>query len=204
MKPELFAAELGQGMGVVRLGDARQEVVQKLREAGIEVDDDEEDRFLYVDELDTELMFKTTAPPVLLEIVVEDERLRLGPLTVIGQRLHKVIDQLRVPDAETVWRTPADDDDQKPTDGNRPLVTDKSLLDFGTLWIPSLGLGLEMVRGEICTVRLRQPGESPRRGDGPLTASQRELSARKDLPTYLVQPRGKVSPTASGLRAILN
>ena len=190
MKPELWTIELAQGVGVIRLGDARQEVVRKLREARIDVEDDEEDRFLYVREMDTELTFKTTSPQTLLEIVVEDERVRLGPLPVIGERLHKVVDLLKVADAETVWRAEADDDDQRPTDGNRPLVTDEILLDGGTLWIPSLGLGLGMVRGEICTVCLRQPGESPRRGDGELTLSQRELSARKDLPTYLVRPRG--------------
>jgi hypothetical protein len=190
MKPELWAVELGQGMGVIRLGDTRQEVVRKLREAGIDVDDEEKDRWFYVGEMDTELLFKTTSPQVLLEIAVEDERLRLGPLPVIGERLHKVVELLKVPDAETVWRADAGDDDEGPTDGSRPLVTDEILLDGGTLWIPSLGLGLGMVRGEICTVCLRQPGESPRRGDGPLTASQRELSARKDLPTYLIRPRG--------------
>jgi hypothetical protein len=58
------------------------------------------------------------------------------------------------------------------------------------------------VRGEICTVYLRKPEDSPRRGDGPLTASQRELSARKDLPTYLIRPR-RAAPEAAWLQTVL-
>src|SRR6185503_1020815 len=125
--------------------------------------------------LDTELHFKSTQPPTLLEIIVEDEHIRLGPLPVIGERLHTIVEQLQIPDTETVWRI-ENDDDKRSTDGNQPIVTDESLLRNGTLWIPSLGLGLGMVRGEITTVRLRSPEESPRQGLGSLTPSQRELS----------------------------
>src|SRR5262245_329466 len=145
--------------------------------------------------MDTELRFKTTNPPTLMEITVEDEHVRLGPLPVIGERLHKVVELLQVPDAETVWRM--EGNDQRPADGGRPLVTDKILLDSGTLWIPALGLGLGMVRGEICTVRLRQPKDVPRRGDGSLTPDQRTLSARKDLPQYLIRQPGELSPKQS-------
>jgi hypothetical protein len=150
--------------------------------------------------MDAELKFKTTSPPVLMEIVVEDERVRLGPLPVVGERLHKIVELLQVRDEETVWRL---EDEERPKDGQRPLVTDKILLDGGTLWIPALGLGLGMVRGEICTMRLRQPGEAPRRGDGSLTASQRELSARKDLPQYLIRQPGELSPKQGCFQGVL-
>ncbi len=113
----------------------------------MELDTDDEDDWLYVDEMDTELNFKATKPPVLLDIVVEDERVRFGPLPVIGERLHKIVDLLQVPDGETVWRT-HDTKDEERTDANRPIMTDEMLLDRGTLWIPSLGLGLGMVREE--------------------------------------------------------
>lgn len=197
MKSEIWNVDLGVGLGPLRLGATRDVVVRSLADSGVSLDCDEEDEWFYVDEMDTELNFKSTEPPELLEIVVEDERIRLGPLPVIGERLHKFIDTLKVPDSETVWRTHDYDADERATDGNRPIMTDETLLDRGTLWIPALGLGLGMVRGEIATVRLRRPEESPRRGLGSLTSAQRELSSRKDLPNLLVRP-ATLPPTAEG------
>lgn len=186
MKPEDWIVDPGVALGVIRLGATREELANSLTGIGVELDVDDEDDWLYVPEMDTELHFKSTRPPALLEIVAEDERVRLGPLPVIGERLHKIVDLLQVPDAETVWRTHETADEER-TDANRPIMTDNTLLDRGTLWIPSLGLGLGMVRGEITTVRLRKPEESPRRGYGMLTPAQRELSARNDLMTYLIR-----------------
>lgn len=187
MQSEDWVIDPGVALGVIRLGDTREELARGLAGIGIKLDPDDEDDWLYVDEMDTELIFKATQPPVLLEIVVEDERVLFGPLPVIGERLHKIVDQLQVPDGETVWRTHGAKDDER-TDANRPIMTDEALLDRGTLWIPSLGLGLGMVRGEITRVRLRKPEESPRRGYGELTPAQRELSARQNLTTYLIRP----------------
>src|SRR5262249_46264021 len=155
-------------MGVIHLGTNLPDVIQKLKDAKIDLEGDDEldidnrgSGWLYVVDLDTELRFKSTQPPVLLEIVAEDEHIRLGPLPVIGERLHKIVEQLQVPDTETIWRI-ENDDDERSTDGSQPIVTDEILLRNGTLWIPSLGLGLSMLRGEITTVRLRKPEESPR------------------------------------------
>ncbi len=197
-----FTVDLGHGIGPLRLGDTREEVLRRLAEAAMPLADDDDD-WLYVDEMDTEIKFKSTTPPVLLEIIVEDERVRLGPLPVLGERLHKVVDLLQVSDTETVWRTHEQEDEER-TSAERPIMTDKSLLDRGTLWIPALGLGLGMVRGEITTVRLRKPEESPRRGIGPLTPAQRELSARSDLPTYLIRPRSEIAAPNRWLQKILN
>ena len=138
MKSEIWNVDLGVGLGPLRLGATRDVVVRSLADSGVSLDCDEEDEWFYVDEMDTELNFKSTEPPELLEIVVEDERIRLGPLPVIGERLHKFIDTLKVPDSETVWRTHDYDADERATDGNRPIMTDETLLDRGTLWIPAL------------------------------------------------------------------
>ena len=202
--PDLWSVDLGRGMGVIKLGSTHADVIAALQNAKIDLEGDDEldEGRLYVIDLDTELRFKSTQPPILLEIIVEDEQVRLGPLPVLGQRLHKIVDQLQVTEAETLWRM-ENDDDHRPADGSQPIVTDDTLLNAGTLWIPSLGLGLGLVRGEITTVRLRQPQEAPQRGLGPLTHSQRELSARKDLPLYLVRTRSSIDPATIRIQSFL-
>src|SRR5881394_3447897 len=92
--PDLWSVDLGRGMGVIHLGATVADAIQSLKEARIDLDGDEEldidnrgSGWLYVIDLDTELRFKSTQPPTLLEIIVEDEHIRLGPLPVIGQRL---------------------------------------------------------------------------------------------------------------------
>jgi len=60
-----------------------------------------------------------------------------------------------------------------------------------------------MVRGEITTVRLRKPDESPQQGLGSLTLPQRELSARKDLPLYLVRSHSGFNSPPSWLQKLL-
>ena len=188
MNEDFWTVDLGQGMGPIRLGAARSEVLQCLAEAGIEVDaENEEPEWAYIDDAETALIFKAAEPHVLREITVEDERVRLGPLTVMGQRLHKVVELLQVTDAETLWRTTDDEEDDRtsPSETASQPPPDRDLLRRGTLWIPSLGLGLELWRGEVTLLRLRQPEDAPRTGVGALTAAQREILAREDLSDYL-------------------
>jgi hypothetical protein len=205
MSDDLWSVELGRGIGVIELGATREEIARNLAEKNIVLDADDEDDWLWVEELDAELRFKTTQPPVLREILVEDDRLRFASLGVIGKRLHEIVDLLRVSDTETLWRLERDDDAESEQGALHPdyPVTDNMLLDHGTLWIPNLGLGLAMVRGEITTVRLRKPEESPKRGLGPLTPAQRELSARKDLSLYLLRPGGPISPRRRAVQKAL-
>lgn len=182
MSDDLWSVELGRGMGVLVLGAQREVVVTRLAQAGVELDPDEPDdgaRWLYVDDLDAELLFSKSQPRVLREIKVEDQRLRFGPLPVIGRRLHEVLGLLQVQDAETLWQI--GDQRQQQSAGDLPRPADAALLDQGTCWIPALGLGLEMLGGEIFAVRLRQPEHAPKRGVGTFTPAQRELSSRPDL-----------------------
>jgi Protein of unknown function (DUF3592) len=205
MSDELWSVELGRGIGVIELGATREEIARRLAEHKIELDLDDEDDWLWVEELDAELRFKTTKPPVLREILVEDDQLRFASLPVIGKRLHEVVELLKVSDGETMWRIEQDDEEDERAGAIFPegVTTDEMLLDDGTLWIPALGLGLGMVRGEITTVRLRKPGETPKSGLGPLTASQRGLSARADLPRYLVNRRLGLSRPVSWMQTVL-
>src|SRR5262249_29972595 len=174
MSDDLWSVELGRGIGVIDLGATREEIAQRLAENKIELDADDEDDWLWVEELDAELRFKSTKPPVLREILVEDDRLRFASLPVIGKRLHEVVQLLKVDDSETMWRLERDNDETERPGALFPEfpTSDEMLLSSGTLWIPALGLGLGLVRGEITTVRLRKPEESPKSGLGPLTSAQ--------------------------------
>jgi hypothetical protein len=199
MSDDLWSVELGRGIGVIELGATRDEVACRLAEKNIVLEGEAEDDRLWIEELDAELRFKTTQPPVLWEILVEDDRLRFASLSVIGKRLAEIVDLLGVSDAETLWRLERNDESGAENGALVPEfpTTDNMLLDRGTLWIPTLGLGLGMAGGEITTVRLRKPEESPKRGLGPLTPAQRELSARQDLSGYLLRRGRPISRRAS-------
>jgi len=202
MSDELWSIELGKGVGVIELGTTREAIAARLKEHKIELDLEDEDDWLWVEEMNAELHFRTTEPRVLREIVIEDESVRLGPMEVIGKRLHEIVGFLQVADSETVWR-PWDDEIDEAKANKVLLPTDEELLDGWTLWIGPLGLGLTMDRGRIDVVRLRKPEDAPREGPGSLTPAQRELSARPDLEEHLRRPLGGLSRPASWAQRIL-
>src|SRR5438067_793483 len=113
MSVELWSVELGRGVGPIELGATREEVARRLAEVKIGLDVEDEDEWLWVEDLDGELHFRTAEPKVLWEIVVEGDQVRLGPMEVIGKRLHEIVDFLRVADAETVWRPPHDEEGEE-------------------------------------------------------------------------------------------
>lgn len=185
MQTNPWSIEPGQGVGDWQLGASREDVLRRLAERGAqgeaELDDDD---LLVVDDLEVELKFDKFQR--LFEITAESERLTLAGHAVIGARLHEVVDRLRVSDSQTLWTPEADDEDDDEDDataqsGVPKKPSDEELIIGGTLWIPRLGLGLELWRGEILCVRMRQPADVPREGVGPLTPAQRTLLARPDL-----------------------
>lgn len=202
MKPKQWPVELGKGIGILELGATREEVLRRLAEADIKVEDGEDDPSeLYIDEIDTALKFTEASPPVLWEIAMSDDGVRLGPLEIIDKPLLEVVDLLRVPDSETRWTCDSDDEGKPIESPSGDSVTasppsDKTLLSDGMLWLVPLGVGLEAAYGEIWSVHLRQPTDVPKVGWGPLTAAQRELAARPDLTSHLLGP---VKSDSSGL-----
>jgi hypothetical protein len=199
MSVDVWLAEPGKGIGVLELGAPRDDVLRRLADAGFEVEeDDEELRWCYVEEMDAELTFTEGSRPVLEEIAVSDDRLRLGPIELIDEPVHKIVELLRVAAEETVWtirrdapREPKTDADRSPNPPDDQAVETPSaekLLAEGTLWVRPLGLGLDLVYGDILTVRLRRPDDIPKAGLGSLTPEQRALAARPDPTSHLVGP----------------
>jgi hypothetical protein len=205
MNDEDWIIEPGRGIGPLELGLHREALLQRLADAGLDVEDDEE-RWLYIEEMDADLTFSAGAEPVLQEVAISDDRARFGPMVLIDEPLAKIVDLLRVANEDTAWtirfeedpeffvsEKPAADEAESP---DAPSTLDKKLLCDGTLWIKSLGVGLRLAHGEILTVRLRQPGDLPQIQHGPLTDEQRELAEKPDLYSQLVGPTSSERPTS--------
>src|SRR5205809_431742 len=91
-------------MGPFELGMEHDAVLARLVEANIEIEaDDDDPRWMFLPEIETSLTFGDDEPPCLVQIVVEDERIRLGTLPVLGQRVHQIVELLQVPESKMPW-----------------------------------------------------------------------------------------------------
>jgi hypothetical protein len=210
MSDDLWVMEPGKGSRVLELGATRQDILRRLAAARFEIDDDEEDEeydevedhWVYVDEIDAELTFTAGANSTLQEIVMTDERVRLGPIEVIDEPLGEILELLKVANEETLWTF--DGHDRESSASGDPTAvgnlaaespSDAELLKGGTLWILPFGVGLDLVYGDVLTLKLRKPGDVPPSAIGPLTPAQRELANRDDLSATLF--RSTQQPIAS-------
>ena len=190
-KAEFWLVELGVRMGPLVLGMEYQELLQVLREHRIDGDglNFHGSSNLQVQEIGTHFVFSQTSPRTLSRIDVTDERLRFATLSVIGKRVHEIIGIFKISRKETLWCNIE-------TDGlasNATLEYDTAFrsreqLARGTIWLPSLGLGLTLRDGLIATVHLCDPTQSPRVGNGPWTKEQQRLSEVRELPTASATP----------------
>lgn len=178
MDPAIWKVELGHGMGPLELGIERSVILARLLEMKVEVEADEDDpTWAYLDEIDTQLTFSDGPQQRLVQIEVDDDRVRFGTLPVLGEPIHKIVELLQIPPAETLWRPGVDPGLNMPGQ-DVPLTetkTDDELLQSGTLWITTLGLGLNLWRGDVDAMFLRQPQDSPRTGLGQFSPEQVEL-----------------------------
>lgn len=209
MNDDVWSMAPGKGNRVFELGTPRAEVIRRIAAAGLEMDEDDEGEgaeddlyWSYVKELDAELTFGDPPQRVLEEVAVSDDRVRLGPIAPIDEPVGKIVELLQVADGETIWtmradqyKLPAPEDAVQASEstnapgGQNVAPSAEKLLSEGTLWIRPFGLGLDLVYGDVMTVRLRRSNDVPSTGYGPLTAEQRELAARPDLTSYLIGPR---------------
>lgn len=198
-KEDFWSVELGHGMGPFVLGLTRIQVVQILRELKLDTEEVQDNRVrgLYVDEIETMLVFSSDSLPLLKRIDVEDERLRFGPLEVLGKPVHEIVQLLKVPPSETLWCDYYEEEEQADGEAkNAKNTSDRDLVRWGTLWITSLGLGLSLHNGVITMVHLCDPEHSPRFGTGQWTKSQRllsEVGERDETAEPLFSPR-KLNP----------
>ena len=191
MKDEFWSVELGARMGPLVLGSEYEEVLQALRDRGIDVDRLRLDGSgkLSVQELRTQLVFSETFPRTLVRIDVDDDRLRFGSLAVIGKRVHEIIGIFKISRKQTLWSS-VDGDSEAVDPGASGNTTEQSreLLARGTIWIPGLGLGLTLRDGLVGTVHACHPSQSPRTGTGIWTKEQQRLSEVREIPAALMMP----------------
>ncbi|MBX3421667.1 MAG: hypothetical protein KF752_08935 [Pirellulaceae bacterium] len=205
--PRYWTVQPGLAIGMLELGTPRDEVLQLLQKNGIDVEvDDTDSTEFYVCEMETVLYFAEHAPHPLLLIKVQDERVRLGTLKVIGDFPHNIL--AAVPSINTLWMS---DIGQITSPDSKSSATknlsDSQLLNDGTLWITTLGIGLGLVDGAIVTLWLCDPQYLPSSGQGEFTAQQRQLSEKMQLAsfkaevpkTHPVQRLAKVGLAATAL-----
>jgi hypothetical protein len=180
MKSDQFwSVELCVRMGPFVLGTEYEPLLQILRDHHVNVDNLIPDRLgkLSVPEIHTRFVFSETNPRTLDRIDVEDPRIRFGPLAVIGKRAHEIIGMFKVPRKQTLWCNIENIDEASHQatheDSNQQS---RDLLALGTIWIPSLGLGLTLRDGLVAKVHLCDPAKAPRIGTGTWTKEQQRLS----------------------------
>ena len=181
---EFWLVELGVRMGPMVLGTEYQQMLQVLREHRIDADRLTFDgpNILPVPAIGTRLVFSQTSPRTLDRIDVTDERLRFASLSVIGKRVHEIICIFKISRKETLWSCIESDGIPSNAIPERASSRFREQLARGTIWLPSLGLGLTLRDGLIATVHLCDPVQSPRIGDGPWTKEQQRLSEVRELP----------------------
>lgn len=183
MDPATWKVDLGHGIGPLEFGAERGTLLTRLAELQIEIETDEDEpTWVFLPEIDTELTFSTGQSQRLLQIEVDDSWVRFGTLPVLGESVHQIVELLQVPPSETLWR-PGNDPALRLPGQDAPIesATDEQLLDSGTLWITTLGLGLNLWRGDVDALFLRQPQDSPSKGIGQFSPQQAELSQSGSL-----------------------
>ncbi len=180
LEDRLWSVEIGQGMGPFLLGLPRSEVTAIVRLLGFKIDSTLEgnDAKLYVEEMDSTLVFSAQSPQTLERIDVCDWRIRFGSLDVYDTPIHELVFLLKVSPTETLWCDCEEFDRQREyaEQVQDDETTDQDLIQSGTLWFTTLGLGVSLDRGTVNEVHVCDPELSPRFGTGSWTESQRVLS----------------------------
>jgi hypothetical protein len=165
-----------KGWGPVELGMTRAQAQRALKEAGAELEEDEEDdpTYLGVEKPWGDLYFEG-AQCELSEIVVLDDEFAIGEQTFCEPRLDEVLTAIGARSFnDTKWTHPT-------LKSPLPPEADKEFLRLGTLWLVSHGIGLELYRGAVDAVKIHRAHDAPTESLGPLTPQQLELATTPDI-----------------------
>lgn len=180
------------GIGGVRLGESRDQVLEFLKRSHLEFDVDEDDStWAELESPDIELLFDSDARLSLIQIRTSDSAIqsaRNGP--IVGKTLPEAINSLpAISYDEAMWKIGSN----LPANGSTDTVSANRKVDHtaeeylmgGTLWLRPLGVGLAMHFGVVNELILCQPQDVPEDARQPLTTKQLELATRDGLEDYL-------------------
>ncbi len=190
MPEQLDIANLDHWLGF-RLGMTRTEVREKLGQAGAEPTEYDDDNLAAdVEDMHLEFWFEPGESGRLRQLGSDGEILWNGHSLMNGP-LDDALRAFEPFDRPPMWDTHDAADEPFAAPGTAPAepVTDESLLEEATVWLPERGLGLVIWRGEIMEVVWRAPRDVPAQLAGPVTDAQRQLSKRADLYEYLQSKR---------------
>jgi len=170
----------------LRPGMSRAEVRAVMIAAGLDPAGDASDATnLDIYDWGMELRFAADGTDRLRQILLDDEDTRWSGQPLLGVPLDTALRTLGTAGDGARWRPEdaADADDlAAPPPGP---FSDEALLREGTVWLPSLRLGLVFCAGLVNQIVWRDAPDVPREMIGPVTAAQRQTSLRPDLDEYL-------------------
>lgn len=174
-RTHLFEVVPQIGMGPFRLGESDTTVRQALDEMGLVVEEPSDPYCWELRACDSMLCFSNESPRQLVQILTQAAATQVAGRSLIGLRVDEALLELGVRRFDdTVWSMVSPETDfangQPYTEkADRAKTSSTALLLSGTLWIRSLGLGLELLEGCVSSVCIREVKNLPRIGCGPIT-----------------------------------
>jgi hypothetical protein len=165
----------GVGWGNVKLGDSAEQVHEALQTAGLAYENSYDGFEWELDEPSCVLTFAAGEPKRLVQIACGDFSTLVYGARVVGLPLPPALVNLGLTSFDdTLWSFVDYDVEFKRgvmiDDAERPRqATTEELLNGGTLWVLSLGLGLSCYRGRVDSLLVRDPAHVPRVGCGSIT-----------------------------------
>jgi hypothetical protein len=181
----LDLSKLDQWHGL-RPGMSRSEVRAAMIAAGLDPAGDASDAAnLDIYDWGMELRFTTDGTDRLPQILLDDEDAQWAGQPLAGVPLDTALRTLGTAGDSARWRPEdaVDADDLVPPPAGP--FSDEALLREGTVWLPSLRLGLVLCEGLVNQIVWRDAPDVPREMIGPVTPAQRQLSLRSDLAEHL-------------------
>jgi hypothetical protein len=179
----------GQGWLGIHFSDPPEVVEEKLRLAGVPFEKSRDQLEWDFGDGDGVIYFLAGAnnKPSRVAQFVMDEHVSVKGKSVVGTKLDEALYELDVRSFEdTLWSMVDIDNEYRrgvPIDDSKRLTRAEplDLLESGTLWVKSLGLGLVLHDGRVVSLALRSPGDVPQIGCGALNKETLGRSLDEDL-----------------------
>lgn len=167
----------GGGWSTIRFGDSPESVRTQLRKADITWEEDFDNFHWRIGDGTAEIFFGAGAsgePERVVQFLVDRGTAKVNGHEIVGLKLDEALLELNVRSfGDTLWSSvdiDAEYDQGRLIDeAKRPQHAEAiDLLEGGTLWIKSLGIGLVLDCGDVDSVVLRATTDVPQVGCGPL------------------------------------